>query len=251
MKSSIPVLDVYYIDLNHSKPSAFESLVHSILNAAQRSDLSLFLASLALSTVLDLTHLIQENRFHVITSHSELNKFENANENDWVLNDRAVKQKQYYIRHPKSLKRNLLIESNSFYNYIEEEQKDELVDFILSHCPAKSIRIDRSEIAESSGKAKVPVNNLNSTTDARFSHTNDNHYFYKNPNGTMSDSSREDFLWLDKSLMRSISALSQGSSLTQTYKQDFTFGLSMREAKTVGLDINHHKRYLYTIEIKC
>lgn len=251
MKSSIPVLDVYYIDLNHSKPSYVESLVHSILNAAQRSDLSLFLASLALSTVLDLTHLIQENRFHVITSHSELNKFENANENDWVLNDRAVKQKQYYIRHPKSLKRNLLIESNSFYNYIEEEQKDELVDFILSHCPAKSICIDRSEIAESSGKAKVPVNNLNSTADARFSHTNGSHYSYKNPNGTMSDSLRSDYLWIEKSLIRSISALSEGASLTQTYEQDFTFGLSMREAKTVGLDLNHHKHYLYTIEIKC
>lgn len=251
MKSSIPILDVYYIDLNHSKQSSAEFILRSSLNAAQRSKLSFILASLTLSAALDLVHLMRENRFYIITSRSELNKFENANGNDWVLNDCAVRQKQYYIRHPKSLKHNLLIESNSFYNYIEEEQKDELVDFILSHCPAKSIRIDRSEIAESSGKAKVPVNNLNSTTDARFSHTNDNHYFYKNPNGTMSDSSREDFLWLDKSLMRSISALSQGSSLTQTYKQDFTFGLSMREAKTVGLDLNHHKRYLYTIEIKC
>lgn len=251
MKSSIPVLDVYYIDLNHSKSSPVESLVRSTLNVAPRTNVSLFIASLALSTVLELTHLIRENHFHIITSREELKAFENANGNDWVLNDHAVKQKQYYIRHPKVLKRNLLIESNSFYNYIEEEQKDELVDFILSHCPVKSIRIDRSEITESSGKAKTSVNDLNISADAQFSHAKGNYYSYKNPNGTTSGSPRENYLWIDKSLMRSISALTEGASLAQTYEQDFTFGLSVGEAKTVGLDLNHHKHYLYTIEINC
>ena len=75
MKSSIPVLDVYYIDLNHSKSSPVESLVRSTLNVAPRTNVSLFIASLALSTVLELTHLIRENHFHIITSREELKAF--------------------------------------------------------------------------------------------------------------------------------------------------------------------------------
>ena len=111
--------------------------------------------SLSPTIVRSLTRLINENRLFIIPTQQELEKFENACGNDWVINEKSLKQKQYYIRHPKTVTRNLLIEAKSFYDYIEEEQKDELIDFILSHCPAKSIRIERIEVVQTKGKASA------------------------------------------------------------------------------------------------
>ena len=66
-------------------------------------------------------------------------------------------------------------------------------------------------------------------------------YEYNNPNGTQMMPTHNQYIWLNNSLMRSISALSEGGSLTQTYESDFTFGLSVGEAKTIGLDLSKHK----------
>lgn len=49
-----------------------------------------------------------------------------------------------------------MIESKDFQSYIEEEQKDELLDFIFSHCSPKSIIIDR--VAEKSTEGKIKGN---------------------------------------------------------------------------------------------
>lgn len=51
--------------------------------------------------------------------------------------------------------------------------------------------------------------------------------------------------------MRSISALSKGGSITQSYESDYTFGLSAGEAKTIGLDLSKHKKFRYLIYVEC
>lgn len=261
MNSSIPVLDVYYIDLKKSSNSASKSanstsqssaltFIADIITSVTFTTLSPAISGLTFSSIVSLKRLIDENHFKVIRSKDELSEFVNANGNDWVT-DKAFRQRQYYIRHPKSMKRNLLIESNSFYSYIEEEQKGELINFILSHCPAKSIRIDRSEVIEASGHGKASVKAADVDAGLHASSMNGNYYTYKNPNGTLCNTPREHYFWIDDSLMQSIASLREGASLTQTYEHDFTFGLSIGEAKTIGLDLSHHKHYIYTIEITC
>ena len=59
------------------------------------------------------------------------------------------------------------------------------------------------------------------------------------------------YVWLDNSIMRSISALDEGGSVTQSYESDFTFGMSVGEAKTIGLDISKYKKYTYSIYVEC
>lgn len=272
MAVSVPQLDVYYIELANkerndtqktTKPAAasagsnpavtvasFLAPGAGLLRLAMRPLLSVGI-SLTPDVIKSLKRLVEDNRFFLITSLDELHEYENANGNEWVINNKALKQKQYYIRHPKKLNRNLLIEAKSFYEYIEEEQKDELIDFIMSHCSAKHIQIDRTELVEANVKAKGNAKGADVHGGVNGGKFKGNYYNFTNPNGTERTLPRDNYFWIDKSLMRSISALTEGSCLTQSYESDLTFGLSIGEAKTIGLDLGKRKKYSYTIHIEC
>lgn len=172
MAVSFPQLDIYYIELAEDQRIALKEqakagrTIGRVGNCLVRAfvpggaligellDLGISLTPYVMKS---LKRLINEKKFYVITSRSELNRFENACGNEWVTNQKSMKQKQYYIRHPKKTNRNVLVEAKSFYDYIEEEQKDELIDFILSHCPAKQIKIERIEVVRAKGKASAKV----------------------------------------------------------------------------------------------
>lgn len=207
--------------------------------------------SLPPTTIKSLSQLLRNKKFRIIKSKEELLQFENANGNEWVINENPLRKKQYYIRHPKKLTRNLLIEAGSFYNYIEEEQKDELIDYIMSHCSAKSIQIDRIEVISAHGKAKAKVKGINANGEINYGKTKGNYYSFFHPNGSSLTPPRDNYFWIDKSIMRSIDALSDGASITQSYESDFTFGLTAGVAKTIGLDMSKHKKYSYSIHIEC
>lgn len=269
MAISVPQLDVYYIELA-KRESGTDKVARGV---AAGGNLAVSLASLLIpgagiirlamlplismgislspDVVKTLKRLVEANRFYLIKSKDELQNYENAHGNAWVINEKSLKQKQYYIRHPKLSKRNLLIEAKEFYNYIEEEQKDELIDYIMAHCSAKRIQIDRTEIVEASGKAKGNVKGADVYGGVNFGKSKGNYYDYANPNGTKKTTPRENYFWIDKSIMRSIASLTEGSSLTQTYESDLTFGLSIGETKTIGLDLDKRKKYSYTIHIEC
>lgn len=266
MAVSFPQLDVYYIDFSeesNATVSKWDGLGKGLLKAGDilaqarlpgMGLMGIFLGlgiSLTPTIVKSLTQLINQNRFFIITSQEELDKFENACGNDWISNKKSLKQKQYYIRHPKTTNRNLLVEAKTFYDYIEEEQKDELVDYIFSHCSAKYVKIDRLDVVTTKGKGSAKIKGVDPQGTLEQGVSKKDVYEYDNPNGTQKMPTRSQYIWLNNSLMRSISALSEGGSLTQTYESDFTFGLSVGEAKTIGLDLSKHKKYTYSIQVKC
>ena len=267
MAIAVPLLDVYYIEFTKNRKEEPVSTALTNGNPATNINALLprvanwirfaafpFLAldvSLTPKIIKSLIRFVEDNRFYLIRSLDELNEFENANGNEWIINDKALKQKQYYIRHPKKLSRNLLIEAKAFYDYIEEEQKDELIDYILSHCPVKHIQIDRFEAVQAEGKAKANLDGIDGYGNMNFGLTKGNYYSFSNPKGTTRTQPRENYYWIDKSLMRGIAALEEGGSLDQTYESDLTFGLSLGEAKTIGLDLSKHKKFSYKIHIEC
>lgn len=148
MISSVPALDIYFIDYNFENVNSLEwkkiitplltntiKNVHPSLRLLLTLNLPIDIAFI--EELLKLKRLIEENRFNIINSPEELKQYTNATGNTWVVCDKKFRRRQYYIRHPKKQSSNILIEANAFYDYIEKEQKDELIDFIFSHCPAK------------------------------------------------------------------------------------------------------------------
>lgn len=225
MSLSVPQLDIYYIDLEKDEG---------------------FLKKIAKS----ISGLIDNNRFHIIRSEEELDSYENVNGNSWVTNDKSFKKRQYYIRHPKKDKQNILIETKDFYNYIEDEQKDELVNFIMSHCSASVIRIERTEMVAADGKAKGNVEGVDVSGSATYNQARKYYYERIDSSGIPMVNPRENYYWLDKSMMHTIESLT-GGTYTDSIERDFTFGLSAEAANTVGLDMNMHKKFSYTIHIEC
>ena len=101
MAVSFPQLDVYYIDFSEENRSAMRKragIEDGLLKAGdllakarlpQMGLVSVLLAlgiSLSPTIVRSLTRLINENRFFIIPTQQELEKFENACGNDWVIN---------------------------------------------------------------------------------------------------------------------------------------------------------------------
>ena len=270
----MPKLDVYFIDfsMGAEKTKSGSSLLNglkgkspselfgaymrtsvkiSMMSALGPIGTGMALSSVAKAASASLKRLTDENRFYIIKNEEELAQFENACGNDWFMGEKALRQKQYYIRHPKKAARNLLIESQHFYEYIEQEEKDELIDFIMSHCNAKTIQIDRSVATEGGAGVKANVEGLNLSADASGGKNKGNYFSYNNPNGAVKTEPREEYFWVDKSVMRSIAALGEGATLTQTYEKDYRFGLDISEASTIGLNLNWHKKFVYTIHIEC
>lgn len=256
MSLSVPTLDVFFIDFNQpvekkNKSAGFFKAAAYIV----AGPLALLATSAGLKALGEdgpsLKRLIDEKRFNIISSQSELSTYTNANNNAWVTNDKSLKKRQYYIRHPKKSQQNILIEAKDFYNYIEEEQKDELIEYIMAHCSAKVIQIDRTEVVEAGGNANGNIKTAELSSGANYGQMKGNYYNLINPNGIPTIQARENYFWIDKSIMRSIASLTEGASITQSYQSDFTFGLSIAEAKTVGLDMNMHKKFSYTIHIEC
>ncbi len=190
--------------------------------------------------------LMENKCVDIIKNNEELSKYINAGGNTWVTNG-----KQSYVCHPKISKNNVLIEAQNFYDTIEEEEKSELINFIFSHCPAKSVKIDREENTEIKAKGKAKVELANAEAGINYSKAYGNYYSWNSPVGPKQTEPKDEYLWLDNSIMDSICQLSEGASFSQVYERDFTFGFTAKEAKSVGLDVSKCKKYYYKMQIEC
>ena len=248
-----PQLSIYLIDLKDCQETSIslETKNKIIKLVGLFSPITALLYRTFENDIRNLIRLIKENRFHIIDNEADLKCWKNANNNTWVYCEKNSKKKQLYIQHPKQSHKNILIEANSFYNYIEEEQKNELLSYIMSHCSAKVIKIQKKESIEAKGKIKANVKTVSAEGEINYQNARGDFYLYTNPRGCPKIKPMKEYLWLDKSIMNSINLLRTGAILTQEYEIDYSFGLSAGEAKTLGLDINKHKKYSYTVHIEC
>lgn len=207
---------------------------------------SSFGVGLGSSIINSLANLFKHNKVVAIQSEEELVNYINAMNNRWITDGR-----QWYVFHPKKERENFLIESQNFYEYIEQEQYDEIVDYIFDHCPVKSIKIDREELSEFKASGKGVVKGAFIEAEAGYELVKGNYYTWNSPHGVANKKNRTEYLWLEKHFMESVAQLTEEGSFSYTYNRDFTFGITVKEARILGLDISKHKKYQYKIEIKC
>lgn len=200
----------------------------------------------------NLKRLYDENRFIVITNEEELSKFKNAYNNEWVLNDKALRKRQYYIQHPKSSKSDLLIEAQSFYNYIEEEMKQELLDYVQSHCPAKNLSFTRTEENDIEAVASGKIRQIKADANAKKVNLKEDVISFKGAKGVIKSSTIDEYVWLEDSIKLGIRALEDGSgTFEKSFLSDNTFGLPVKEAKTLGLNMDSYKKFKYSVKVEC
>lgn len=265
MSLSVPKLKIFYIkfdDANNDVPKIVEKndpagtfvKVAKVVPLHQVKDVfgKMLMPRLSLAEELGIVvattiqKLMENKCVDIIKNNEELSKYINAGGNTWVTNG-----KQSYVCHPKISKDNVLIEAQNFYDTIEEEEKSELINFIFSHCPAKLVKIDREENTEIKAKGRAKVELANADVGVNYSNAYGNYYSWSSPAGPKPTEEKSEYLWLDNSIMDSICQLSEGSSFSQVYERDFTFGFTAKEAKSVGLDVSKCKKYYYKIQIEC
>lgn len=254
---TVPVLDVFFIDFTPeiSKQKTIKSGLIKAASYMIGGPVALVATSAHLKKLGNdgpsLKRLIDEQRFNIIRTPTELNGYVNLSGNEWVTDSKKLKQRQYYIRHPKKCRQNALIEAKNFYTYIENEQIDELVNFIVTHCPVKAIRIEREELAEAKGKVKATAEGANLKGGANAGTSKKSCLNQSWPNGAPKIQAYEHYMWLDNSVMNSIAMLTESSSYTKEYECEFGCGLSASEAQTIGMKLDMHKKFSYSIYIQC
>lgn len=272
MQIVVPKLNVYYIDFNEEETKqsikkiqktvespAFQAEAGKViekvaagLKLAPKAVPQVALAGTAAYLIgigaINLKRLADENRFFVIKNEEELKKYKNAYNNEWVIHNKALKTRQYYIQHPKATRSNILIEAEAFYKYIEEEMRQEILDYVQSHCPVKSLTFYKEETTDKEAKAFAKL------VDANGKHTRNKGELisFRGAKGIIKESTIEEYVWLEDSIKLGIRALEDGTGTFQkSFESDETFGLTAKEAKTLGLDMKGHKKFKYTLKVEC
>src|SRR5699024_1456268 len=152
-------------------------------------------------------------------------------------------------KHPKIKTENILIEAYDFASYIEKEHKSELINYILSHCKAKKIYIDKLIKSDTGASGKFKKK-LSFKADASIHSISGD--FYKLERNSSDKEIQlqkpyENYYWLDDYLKDSIDALANGGRLEQKYYMDYKFGLNSKICSDIGMDMNNSKSYQYKI----
>ena len=274
MKTTVPQLKIYYIDFDAEKSEENEiigknispinpnQIVNAIYTGIRKFPMSPAAKAgivigpavtylLAIGAI-NLKRLYDEKRFIVITNEEELSKFKNAYNNEWVVDDKALRKRQYYIQHPKSSKSNLLIEAQSFYDYIEEEVKQELLDYVQSHCPARNLSFTRTEEFDVEAGAGGKIKQLKADVNAKNGKQKEDVISFKGAKGIIKPSTIDEYVWLEDSIKLGIRALEDGSgTFEKSFLSDYTFGLTAKEAKTLGLNMDSYKKFKYSVKVEC
>lgn len=269
-KMSVPKLKVYYIDFDadstqqnvangNNLPGFHVNNVINAINAglkvapkAPQVALAIPAAYLVGIGAANLIRLVREESFFIIKNEEELSQFKNAYNNDWIIHNKALKTRQYYIQHPKKSKSNVLIEAQSFYQYIEEEMCHEMMDYVQRHCPAKSFFFYREESHEKDGNANAKRNMANFHANLKQHKNKSTLLSVQGAKGVLKPSTVEEYIWLEDTIKLGIRALEDGSgSFEKSFISDETFGLTAKEAKTLGLDMKGHKKFKYTLKVEC
>lgn len=192
--------------------------------------------------------------FNAISSPEELENFINANGNEWKVLRKGELKSQFYIKHPKIKTENILIEAYDFASYIEKEHKSELINYILSHCKAKKIYIDKLVKSDIEGKSNGKfLKKYSFKVDTDIHSISGDFYKLERNSGVMGIKLQKPFknyYWLDDYLKDSIDALSNGGILEQKYFMDYKFGLNAKICSEIGMDMKNSKSYQYNIYIE-
>ena len=269
MQIVVPKLNVYYIDFNEEETKQsikkiqetvespdFQAKAGKVIEkvaaglklapkAAPQVALAAYLIGIG---AINLKRLADENRFFVIKNEEELKQYKNAYNNEWVKHNKALKTRQYYIQHPKATKSNILIEAEAFYKYIEEEMRQEILDYVQSHCPVKSLTFYKEETTDKEAKAFVKLMDAN----GKHARNKGELISFRGAKGIIKESTIEEYVWLEDSIKLGIRALEDGTGTFQkSFESDETFGLTAKEAKALGLDMKGHKKFKYTLKVEC
>ena len=264
MKTIIPKLDIYYIDIHDSQLDKSNISIDKGKNIEGHDSIPIvdFTRKIlhespfseAITSFGDKTGMMWKS--HVLSqaipikSEDELQSYTNGNNNIWKTKLSDQEKYQFYVLDPKDLNKRILIEADKFAQYVEQKQSEELVDYALSHCKATKIYIDRESKTYSNLFGVFSVGGLKADT------SNYKGEFYKLDRSNVPKDSiqlspgRSTYYWLDNTMKSSINALQNGGILEQRIEMDFSMALDADIAREIGLNISSKNNNILKIFIE-
>ena len=240
--ATVPQLKVFYVDVieDEKRTDGKEGVGRAVAALVDRVD----------DAKEAMDPLNKQIKPHPISTYEELRRYRNLSGNSWVETDKTKEIRQLYIQHPKTVYSNCLIEAEAFYDYIDDEYYNELYNFIMSHCKPKLIKIDKKFKTALSANIDVRVPSKKGKGGLDYSHIAGNYMSLEFKTSPVIKPF-ERYVWLEKSLMTAICALTPGAKLSKRVEVNNSFGLNASLARRIGLKASACRDFELKIFIQC
>ncbi|MEG2347779.1 MAG: hypothetical protein RSB50_08865 [Cetobacterium sp.] len=191
------------------------------------------------------TYSYEEN-LNVIKTDEELSKFKNALNNDWIY------ERQYYIRHPKQNKKEVLIEAEKFLEYIYREQAIEIIHYLKSKLNLKKFKIlfINTINKKQSWFAKIEEE-INLETEIEIEKSTKYSLNIDSPEGFGKIESSREYIWLkDFGELEVVTEGFLSGSFKRVISVDNTFDVGLDLNRYLGFDISNKTSNKVLIEFE-
>lgn len=185
--------------------------------------------------------LLKKN-VYVLSKQEDIDKFKESYESDLV-------EGVYYIRHPKTLKTNILIPARKFQMYILEEQIEEMIDYLKARSSLKYLKVKISKSKGGSFGIDTIIEGLNLKGKVEAKKMSDFEFEITCNNKTEKTSQEIKTCWINEmKIFKSIVDNHSDTTFSIKQKIDNSFGMSVDIEKFLGLSGNVFDIYTYDME---
>ncbi|MCI2965477.1 hypothetical protein MO387_20745 [Shewanella sp. N2AIL] len=228
------MLKVYRID---------RSIFGKINNKFKKPDLPLATASIG-NPFKNYKDFKREG-FYVLSDKTEIDRFVEAFGGSW-------QDDQYYIRHPKETRTNVLVPASKFHKYIIREMIGDIIYYLRAHLNVKELDLSIKSIKTGSLSVKGVVEGLLLDGKTTLDLSSDYTVKIKCSAPLKPSEKKTEYIWINEfpHLISLVDEAKNGIfSISESF--DLSFGFDLKMAETIGasLDLSGNTQFNFVVTV--
>lgn len=190
----------------------------------------------------NLSDYNRENSY-VLSKESEIERFSEAFGNDWV-------EDEYYIRHPKKIKTDVLIPAERFHQYIIREQISDIISYIRANVRVKKLEISFEKGIVSGVGVQGIVDGISFEGSVNASCSSEYSVLIDCNRPLKASEKKKEYIWIDEfQHLQAVIDETFDSRFEINEAFDLSFGLDVKAAKLVGMNAALSAQYSFKIDV--
>lgn len=227
-------LKVYRID---------RSFFGKINNRLKKPDLPAMTAGACIGNPFKNARDLLTKDCYVLSKDEEISRFTEAFDDEWI-------DDMYYIRHPKKTKTDILIPANKFHSYIVREQLADITSYIRANLKIKKLDISITRNNGGSVSANGVIDSIPLEGKAEIKQVQSNKVTILCPTPLKVSEKKINYTWIDEfpHILAMVDEADEGSfKVSEEY--DLSFGLGIKIAEQIGIDLTWNEKYAFDFQV--
>jgi len=226
-------LKVYRID---------RSFFGKLNNRLKAPDLPVGAVSAVGSLFKNIGGYARENSY-VLSKDDEIARFYEAYNNDWI-------DDQYYIRHPKKIKTDILIPANKFHQFIVREQMADMISYIRANVRVKRLEIQLFKGASIGVNLKGIIEGIPLEGEAKATCNSEFSAIIDCQKPLKASEKKKQYTWIDVfPHLQSVVDDASDNRFEIKESYDLSFGLDIKAGKAIGINTSLNANHVFKINV--